>query len=320
LRNPDFGQHAEMDHAASQPRLTLVGLGEALFDVFPDAQILGGAPLNFAVHAHQLVSVLGGCAYPVSRVGEDPLGRRVCAELERLGVSPRYIQTDAKLPTGQVLVTLDAQHQPQYEISEGVAWDALEFTDALAALAASCHGVLFGSLAQRHPLSHAAIRRFVQSAPQAIRLFDVNLRQHFYSVELIRESLALASAFKLNSEEMRRMAELFHLPGANPEQQARGLFEMFPLRHVILTRDIRGTLIFTREGEVFEGQPVQYPRSPQADNVGAGDACAAGGLVGLLLGWPLDRVVNLANHAGAYVASQPGATPQLPEAVLRLLF
>lgn len=305
--------------AQSQPRYTLVGLGEALFDVFPDAQILGGAPLNFAVHAHQLARVLGGCAYPVSRVGNDALGMRVCAELERLGVSPRYIQMDAERPTGQVLVTLDAQQQPHYEISEGVAWDALEFTDSLAGLAASCHAVLFGSLAQRHALSHAAIRRFVQSAPQAIRLFDVNLRQHFYSTELVRESLALASVFKLNSEELGKIAELFHLPGDTPEQRVSGLFREFPLRHVILTRDVRGTVMFTRDGRVFEGKCVQYSRARQADNVGAGDACAAGVLVGLLLGWPLDRVVNLANHSGAYVASQPGATPQLPDSLLSLL-
>jgi fructokinase len=295
--------------------MTIVGLGEALFDVFPDGRtVLGGAPLNAAVHAHQMAAVLGagGCGIPASRIGEDELGRRLIRELTERGVSTLGLQHDPDRPTGQVRVTLHG-NEPTYEIVEDAAWDRLEFTDAWRDLAGACDAVCFGTLAQRTPPAQATIERFLESAPQAIRMFDVNLRQHYWSAELIRRSCTLATVVKLNELELPRVDEMLALTSEAMalDEQAAALRDHFGLDAVVVTRGAAGTALYLAGGKI-EGEPMSYPRQPDADSVGAGDACAAGILMGMLLGWPAARTVALANSVGAYVATQPGATPRLP--------
>jgi len=295
--------------------LTIVGLGEALFDVFPEYQVLGGAPLNAAVHAHQLASVVGGSGAMVSRVGRDELGQRILVELEVRGMSTRYVQRDAEHETGQVHVTI-VDGEPHYDIVAGVAWDRMEFTPDCAELAGRCGAVCFGSLAQRDPVSRACIEQFVRTADDAVRMFDVNLRQQYFSAEIIRRSCELANVVKLNDQELPIVAELLGISGDDPDSQARALLAAFGLDAVALTRGPLGTVLFTPQ-ERFEGDAVSYPLAENADNVGAGDACSAGLLFGMLRGLPWPQTLQLANHAGAYVASQCGATPSLPAEVLR---
>ena len=163
---------------SASTRLTVVGLGESLFDVFDDRQVLGGAPLNEAVHAHQLLAPLGGRGVTVTRVGSDELGHRVLDELQQRQMSVDWVQRDARWPTGRGLVTLE-NGEPTFEIVADVAWDWLEFDAAAAQLAAQCDAVSFGTLGQRCEPARRAIQQFVEHAPQAIRLFDVNLRQHY---------------------------------------------------------------------------------------------------------------------------------------------
>lgn len=287
----------------------IVGIGEALFDLFPDgAQVLGGAPLNFAVHAHQIGSRFGGDAYPVSRLGNDQLGRRARAAVAALSVSDAFLQTDPVRRTGVVNVTLDEQRQPSYEIATGVAWDAIEFDDGLRRLAESCNAVCFGTLGQREAASRATIQSFVAAAKGAIRLFDVNLRQHFHSPDLIRHCCELASAIKLNEEELARLPEMLGIHGDPIEW----LGQEFDLDQILLTRGALGTTLYT-PGGVFSGEPVRYPMERGADSVGAGDACAAAAVVALVRGLEPPEIVRMANHAGAFVASRAGATPILPE-------
>jgi fructokinase len=296
--------------------LTVVGLGEALYDVFPDRQVVGGAPLNAAVHAHQMAAVFGGRGIPASRVGTDELGRRVVSELTARGIPTFALQQDTARPTGRVVVTLRGG-EPSYEIVEDAAWDWLEFTDDWRELAGHCGAVCFGTLAQRSPQARATIEQFLEDAPQAIRMFDVNLRQHYFAGELIRRSCTLATVVKLNEPELPQVLRLLALAPKSgaPDDQAMALRESFGLDVVILTRGAAGTVVYT-SGVRTEGAPLSDPHHPDADSVGAGDACAAGILVGMLLGWPAEQVVSLANAAGAYVASQPGATPQLPASLL----
>jgi fructokinase len=298
--------------------LTIVGLGKALFDVFPDGrQVLGGAPLNAAVHAHQLAAMLagGGRGIPASRIGGDDLGCRLIEELTARGIPTLGLQHDPDRPTGQVLVTLHAG-EPSYEIVADAAWDRLAFSADWRDLAAGCDAVCFGTLAQRSPAARAAIERFLECAPRAIRMFDVNLRQLYFSAELIRESCERATVVKLNEQELPRVHQLLGLGPDAPalDVRAAALRAHFSLDAVVLTRGAAGTALYTSGGET-EGEPVHYPPHPEADSVGAGDACAAGILIGLLLGWSAERVVRLANAAGAYVAAQPGATPLLPSGI-----
>lgn len=303
--------------------MTIVGLGEALFDVFGDREVLGGAPLNVAVHAQQLASAVGGRGLPASRVGRDALGERLLRELSDRGVSTAAIQRDDRHPTGRVLVTVQGG-EPSYEIVRDAAWDHLAWDDDWRQLAEQCSAVCFGTLAQRSPQSRETILSFVRQARQAIRMFDVNLRRDGASAEVVRESCALATVVKLNDQELPTVARWLDLPGsgeAGPtasEGQATALRERFGLNSVVMTRGAAGTIVYTVDGRA-EGEPPRYCVHREADAVGAGDACSAGILVGMLLGWPAGRTVALANAAGAFVASRPGATPRFPATLLQMV-
>lgn len=296
-------------------RFTIVGLGEALFDVFPDAQILGGAPLNAAVHAHQLAQPRGGRGVVVSRIGQDDLGAQVVSELRNRGMEPGFLQHDPDHGTGVVYVGVDASGEPSYDIVGDVAYDWLQWDGDLDDIAARCEAVTFGSLCQRQAQSRNTIYRFLQTARRAVKMFDVNLRQDFYNAGILRRSCELADVVKLNEHELPLVADLLATGGDDDVTRARNLIRKFELRMIVFTRGAEGTTLITADNEV-RGEPVSYDRANDADSVGAGDACGAGVLVGLVLRMPLAKVVELANHAGAYVASQPGATPELPDAVL----
>ncbi len=301
---------------------TIVGLGESLFDVFPDRAILGGAPLNVAYHAHQLCSRDGGRGLVASRVGTDELGRRLHAELKERGLSVEFVQNDDIHPTGRVDITL-RNGEPTYDFLADVAWDHLEWTPQWQQLAATCDAVVFGTLAQRAPASRATVQRFVETAKQAVRLFDVNLRVTYFDDESLRRGAELATVLKLNEDELPVVLKLLslsdqHLAGMPADELvtagANSLLNAFSasgLSVVVVTHGERGTEWVTRHGSV-RGEVARFVRHPDADNVGAGDACSAGLLWGLLNGWPPEQTMTLANRLGAFVASQPGATPVIP--------
>ena len=190
----------------------VIGIGETLWDLFPDGAVWGGAPANVACHA----ACLGGVAVMVSRVGQDDLGDRGVATLESLGVDCRHVQRDGLHLTGTVSVSLGPAGDASYEFAADAAWDHLAWDPGLGPLAAGAAAVCFGTLGQRAATSRTTIRRFLQEARGALRLFDVNLRQHFHSPEVIRESLALANALKLNDEELPTVAAACGIDAADP--------------------------------------------------------------------------------------------------------
>ncbi|MBC7822028.1 MAG: carbohydrate kinase [Planctomycetaceae bacterium] len=298
---------------------TIVGLGESLFDVFPDRAILGGAPLNVAYHAHQLCSTSGGRGIVASRAGTDELGQRMLEELRVRNLSAEFVQIDAAHPTGRVDITLRGG-EPTYDFLADVAWDHLEWTPEWRRLAETCDAAVFGTLAQRCPTSRATVQRFVETARQAVRLFDVNLRVTFFDADSLRRGVELATAIKLNADELPIVLQLLGLAANDerPRDAARRLlqtFELSGLRSVVVTHGQQGTELLTRDA-VALGPVARFERHPHADNVGAGDACSAGLLWGWLNGWSSEQTVTLANRLGAFVASQPGATPLLPRDVL----
>lgn len=310
---------------AMQGQFTIVGLGEALFDIFSDRQVLGGAPLNVAVHAHQLAAPRGGSGVVVSRVGQDELGSRVHEELAGRGMSTTYVQADPDHPTGRVFVRVDEQGQPDYDIADDAAWDWIQSDPDLTDLARQCNAVCFGTLSQRNHQSRSSIRRFLTDARQAVRLLDLNLRQNFYDARLFRTACELATAVKLNVEELDILCSAVAAgaavaPGGGGDddehdRKIKALFSRFDFQTIILTRGEQGTIIYTPTNR-YEGEPAAYEAQPNADAVGAGDACAAAVLVGQLLRLPAQQIANLANQAGAYVASTQGATPKLPDELL----
>ncbi|MEM9883124.1 MAG: PfkB family carbohydrate kinase [Planctomycetota bacterium] len=296
--------------------LTVVGLGEALFDVFETGPRLGGAPLNVAVHAHRLLRPRGGRGVVVSRIADDELGRQLLDELDRLGLTDQYLQRHADEPTGRVEVKQPGDGSHSFHIAPTSAWDQIEFQSDTADLAASCAAVAFGTLAQRDARSQRSIHAFLAAAPQAVKLFDVNLRssdgRDFYDAPTLFAGCDAADVVKLNDEELDTVCRL------TETNDAGALLQQFNLDAVVLTRGADGTAAYTADGFV-EGPKVTYDWAEGSDTVGAGDACSAGLLSALVLGHDLLKALELANHMGAYVAGQPGATPELPASIVDLL-
>ena len=291
-----------------QPKRTVTGLGEILWDVFPDGARFGGAPANVACHAAQL----GADACMASAVGRDDLGTKALASLQKKGVKTDcVIETD--YPTGTVQVELDAAGKASYEFAEGTAWDHLEWLPSLAMLAAQTEAVCFGTLGQRSEFSRQTIRRFVESTSEtALRIFDINLRPPFYTEDIIWDSLRIANALKLNDDELPILAKLCELSADDEIEQIQELARKFDLHLVALTRGNRGAVLW-RGDEVteFAGRPVKV-----VDTVGAGDAFTAALIMGLLKEDELQTISEQACKIAAYVCTQPGATPRIPEDLL----
>ena len=277
---------------------SIVGIGELLWDVFPDGRkVAGGAPFNFAFHCHQL----GHKAVIVSRVGNDDLGRELREAVIGLGLSDEFIQTDDRHETGTVQVTL-TDGQPSYGITENVAWDALEWTERLQNLARVCQAVCFGTLAQRSEPSGTTIRRFVTASRSAetLRVFDANLRQHYYTRDILRASCELADIVKIADNELPTLIEL---GGVATIEELR---QQFDLQAVYLTCGADGVRFASRLGEIGSvcGVPTQV-----IDTVGAGDAFTAAMVCGQLEGRTVLECVRFANQYAAKVCEHRGATP-----------
>ncbi|HYG23757.1 MAG TPA: carbohydrate kinase [Verrucomicrobiae bacterium] len=285
----------------------IVGIGELLWDFLPSGKMRGGAPGNFVYHA----SALGAEGKLISRVGNDPLGHELTAELKALELSAEAVQIDPVNPTGTVTVEL-CDSQPRFTIHEGVAWDHIELTDPALQIVRDADAICFGSLAQRHEESRNAIQKLVSTTrASTLRIFDVNLRQHFFSREIIEQSLKLSNVVKLNDAELPIIAGLFDIKGC-PADQLKKLARQFNLRLVALTRGERGSLLYSMD-HWFE-----HPGFPGEvkDTVGAGDSFTAALTIGLLQGLVLDEVNRCANELASFVCSQDGATPLLPERLL----
>tara|TARA_Y100000588_G_scaffold144212_1_gene158170 strand:- start:234 stop:1151 length:918 start_codon:yes stop_codon:yes gene_type:complete len=292
---------------------TIVGLGEAVFDVFPDKEVLGGTSLNVAVQAHQLLAPMDGRGVLLSRIGSDALGERLQAEFRARDLPLEYIQIDESHPTGQVLVRFEGD-APRFEIVVDTAWDLLQFTDHERELARACNAVSFGSMSQRHATAHAATQAFLAEATDALKIFDVNLRMDLFTAEILDEGCRVANLMKLNDEELPTVAELLEIDEGDAQSRTEDIREKYDLDAVIFTRGEQGTAAATREGWL-EGASASFPAAPNSDTVGAGDACTAALLTARLLDRDWQAALDLANRHAAYVASQPSATPALPPEV-----
>ena len=287
-------------------RPTIAGIGEVLWDIYPDAAHFGGAPANFACHA----ASLGAEAWMVSAVGTDELGDRALAALREHSVHCTHLVQNPRRATGTVRVSLDAAGIASYEFAADTAWDHLEWTDDLAALAARCDAVCFGTLGQRSPVSRETIRRFVKAVPRtALRVFDVNLRQRFYDMETIAASLQIATALKLNDDELPIVAELCGIHATTPREMLIELMTRYDLSLAALTRGPRGSLLISTSEE----NECPAPSTDVLDTVGAGDAFTATLVTDFLRGSPLAKINRHANAVAAFVCSQNGATPPLSD-------
>ncbi|WP_368111971.1 carbohydrate kinase [Bacteroides nordii] len=284
----------------------IVGMGEALWDVLPEGKKIGGAPANFAYH----VSQFGFDSRVVSAVGNDALGDEILEVFKEKQLK-HQLQV-VNYPTGTVQVTLDSAGIPLYEIKEGVAWDNIPFTDDLKRLALSTRAFCFGSLAQRNEVSRTSINRFLDTMPdgdEQLKIFDINLRQGFYTKEIIRESCQRCNVLKINDEELVAISRMFGYPGIDLQDKCWILLAKYNLKMLILTCGTNGSYVFTPGVVSFQ----ETPRVPVADTVGAGDSFTAAFCASLLKGKSVPEAHKLAVEVSAYVCTQSGAMPELPQ-------
>lgn len=283
----------------------VVGMGEALWDVLPEGKKIGGAPANFAYH----VSQFGLPSQVVSAVGNDPLGREIVENFTSKGLN--HLIEEVPYPTGTVQVEIDPAGVPQYVIKENVAWDNIPYTARLEALAGQTRAVCFGSLAQRNVVSRDTINRFLDAIPQtadSLVVFDVNLRQGFYTKEILCNSMKRCNILKINDEELVTVSRMFGYPGIDLQDKCWILLGKYNLRMLILTCGINGSYVFTPGNVSF--QPT--PKVEVADTVGAGDSFTAAFIASLLKGKSVAEAHALAVRTSAFVCTRKGAMPELP--------
>lgn len=283
---------------------TIVGLGEALWDCLPEGRKLGGAPANFAYHASQF----GFDSIAVSALGNDALGDETIAEFDQKGL--KYIMPRVDYPTGMVNVSLDEAGVATYDIREGAAWDNMPYTDEIDAIAKECSAVCFGSLAQRNDVTRQTIYRFLDNTPKdCLKVFDINLRQNFYSKEIIRESLKRCNVLKINDEELVTIGRMFGYPGLDIENKCWLLLGKYNLDMLILTCGVNGSYVFSKGAMSF----LDTPKVEVADTVGAGDSFTGSFVASILNGDTVAEAHRKAVNVSAFVCTQNGAMPVLPE-------
>ena len=283
----------------------VVGMGEALWDMLPEGKKIGGAPANFAYH----VSQFGLDSRVVSAVGEDELGAEILKNFREKKLNC-MIET-VPYPTGTVQVELDINGVPCYDIREGVAWDNIPFTPALEGLARQTRAVCFGSLAQRSGVSRGTIDRFLDAMPDGegqYKIFDINLRQGFYTKEILCNSMRKCNILKINDEELVTVSRMFGYPGIDLQDKCWILLAKYNLRMLILTCGVNGSYVFT-PGEISF---VETPKVEVADTVGAGDSFTAAFVASILKGKPVPEAHKIAVATSAFVCTQNGAMPVLP--------
>ncbi|MES2924030.1 MAG: carbohydrate kinase [Verrucomicrobiota bacterium] len=285
----------------------IIGIGEILWDMLPSGPRMGGAPANFACHAR----ALGADARIVSRVGDDPAGAMLLTKLEEAGMCIAGISYDAHHPTGSVGVRILDDGQPVFTIHENVAWDYLTADARTKEIFKQADAICFGTLAQRTSASAMAIRELVAStAPEALRIFDVNLRQNYYTADTIAASLELANVLKLNDAELPEITDLLDMGGTLREKLS-ALISRFDLRLIAYTRGSEGSVLF--DGREWCGHPGMAVEV--RDTIGAGDSFTAAVTLGMLKRWPLAEISLAANEVAAHVCSHDGAIPAMPDSI-----
>jgi len=282
----------------------IVGLGEALWDMLPEGKKLGGAPANFAYHAGQF----GLDTMAISALGDDKLGDETIAALKQNGLN--YLMPRVPYATGTVLVTLTGNGIPTYEIKENVAWDNIPFNAEIEEVARNCRAVCFGSLAQRNVVSRKTIQQFLDAAPNdCLKICDINLRQQFFSKEVLEESFRRCNILKINDEELVVVSRMFGYQELDDAKVCQQIVKDYDLQMLVLTCGTNGSYVFTADGRQ-SFQPT--PKVEVADTVGAGDSFTGSFCAAVLNGKPIEEAHRIAVEVSAYVCTQHGAMPKYP--------
>ena len=288
----------------------IVGLGEVLWDVLPEGKKLGGAPANFAYHAGQFLGMDNTIA--ISALGSDKLADETIEALNEHQLN--YMLPRVPYPTGTVQVQLDEQGVPTYDIKENVAWDNIPFDNDIAKIACNCRAVCFGSLAQRNVVSRETIKKFLEATPaDCMKIFDINLRQQFYTKEVICQSLKHCNVLKINDEELVLIGRMFDYPGLDMENKCWLILGKYDLDMLVLTCGTNGSYVFTPGQMSFQ----ETPDVKVADTVGAGDSFTGSFVGSILNGKSVPEAHHTAVQVSAYVCTQNGAMPEYKDELLK---
>ena len=286
----------------TSPPPLVVGLGEAVWDLFGESRRPGGAPANVAYHSDQL----GARGVVVSRVKADELGNELLGYLKSKGLDTSYVQIDPEHETGRVTVDTSDPGHPRYVIHENAAWDYLAEREDFLQLADQAAAVCFGTLAQRSPVSRAAVQRFIHRT-RGLVVFDVNLRQKWFDRESLDLSLQRASIVKLNIDELAPVSAEIGLKHSSEQVFADSLRQRYPVETVIITRAEQGCFVASGN-EVVDLPGV---KANVVDAVGAGDAFTAAFILLTLESRPLELKARFANRVGGIVVERAGAMPDV---------
>lgn len=282
----------------------IAGIGDILWDCFPEGRKIGGAPANFAYYMKQF----GFESLMISAVGEDELGAEIHETLDRIGLD-HLLQT-VDYPTGTVMIELDENGIPSYRIIENVSYDNISYTEQIDQIAKKCTVLCFGTLAQRNSVSRDSIRRFLQAMPQTdetYKVFDINLRQNFYDKDIVAESLRLCNVFKVNDEELAVVKDMFGYSGDDDQEVCRQILSDWDLKYLILTCGTSGSYVYADGEESF----LPTPEVEVADTVGAGDSFIGTFMALILKGATVKDAHKLAVAVSAYVCTQYGGMCQI---------
>ncbi len=288
-----------------------LSLGEVLWDVLPDGKALGGSPSNAAWQASQL----GAESHIVSAVGDDDLGREILDTLTAKHLDVSTIAVLPGVPTSTVDAVLDADGNASYTIHENVAWDRLPVTPAVLDLAQKTRGINFGSLSQRHETARAAHHAILDAiAPDAVKVFDCNLRPPFIDRDILDQSLRRANVVKMNHDELPAIARLFQWTESLEDAMTQ-LMHAYPnVRHLVITHGDKGAWWRTESELIFREAPKP---ERMMDTIGAGDSVTAVCMMGLLKGLPVAAILEAAMNIATFVCSQRGGMPVLPPALTK---
>ncbi|NLI64019.1 MAG: carbohydrate kinase [Bacteroidales bacterium] len=284
-------------------------MGEVLWDVFPTGKKLGGAPANFAYN----VSQFGLDGRVVSAIGDDALGDEILKSFNNKSI--KYLMPKVNYPTGTVQVNLDEEGVPCYEIKEDVAWDNIPFSDELKRLALNTRAVCYGSLAQRDEVSRKTINTFLDAMPKGedyLKIFDVNLRQSFYTKEVLKSSFEKCNVLKINDEELVTVSRMFGYPGIDLQDKCWILIAKYNLKMLILTCGTNGSYVFKPGKVSFQ----ETPKVSVVDTVGAGDSFTAAFCSEYIKGKSIEEAHKFAVEVSAYVCTQSGAMVNFPDTLL----
>ena len=288
-----------------EPRKPLIiGLGEILWDMLPGGKILGGAPANFAYHCSQL----GAESFVISAIGKDEPGCEILENVEQMDLPCEYLFIEERYPTSTVTVRLDTQGHPEYNIHKNVAWDYIPVEETALDLVSGADAICFGSLAQRSPISRRSIQSYLgNTTADCLKVFDINLRQNYYTRDIIETSLDVTDVLKLNDDELIILADLFSLKG-DENMQIDSLLQAHDLKLIALTRGAEGSSLYNgSERSDYRSEAVCT-----VDTVGAGDSFTAAVVMSYLKGMALEDMHSLASELAAFVCTQKGATPVIP--------